>query len=93
MSVEDGRNECNARTVNTREVIRGFVSETFFVDQFGDGDSFLQSGIIDSTGMLELVAFIEQKFGLKLADTELVPKNLDSLDNLCAFLERKSSGA
>jgi acyl carrier protein len=79
-------------TVNTRALIRGFVSDTFFVDSFGDSDSFLQTGIIDSTGMLELVAFVEQKFGIKLDDSELVPRNLDSLDNLCAFVERKVHG-
>ncbi len=77
--------------MNTRSQIRDFISQTFFVDGFADGDSFLQTGIIDSTGMLELVAFIEQTFSIKVQDAELVPQNLDSLDNLCGFLEKKKA--
>jgi acyl carrier protein len=75
--------------VDTRSLIRSFIGETFFVEDFADGDSFLQKGVIDSTGMLELVAFIEDRFEVKLDDAELVPQNLDSLDNLCRFLELK----
>jgi acyl carrier protein len=79
--------------VNARDEIRGFISDTFFVDDFADGDSFLKAGIIDSTGMMELVAFIEQQFSVKVDDSELVPENLDSLDNLCRFIERKKRAA
>jgi acyl carrier protein len=75
--------------VDTRSLIRSFIGETFFVEEFRDDDSFLQKGVIDSTGMLELVAFIEERFEIKLDDAELVPQNLDSLDNLCRFLETK----
>jgi len=75
--------------VDTRSVIRSFIGETFFVEDFADADSFLQKGVIDSTGMLELVAFIEERFSIKLDDAELVPQNLDSLDNICHFLETK----
>jgi len=75
--------------VTSRDEIRGFISDTFFVDDFQDEDSFLRNRIIDSTGMMELVAFLEQKFGIKVEDKELVPENLDSLRNVCAFLERK----
>lgn len=72
-----------------RSQVRAFISETFFVEDFGDADSFLKNGIIDSTGMMELVAFLERDFGLEIADAELVPENLDSLDNICRFLQRK----
>lgn len=75
--------------MDTRSVIRSFIGETFFVEDFADADSFLQKGVIDSTGMLELVAFIEERFSIKLDDAELVPQNLDSLDNICHFLETK----
>jgi acyl carrier protein len=75
--------------VNSGDDIRGFISDTFFVDNFRDEDSFLKNRIIDSTGMMELVAFLEQKFNIKVDDKELVPENLDSLRNVCAFLERK----
>lgn len=76
-----------------RQQIRSFISESFFVDEFADSDSFLQTGIIDSTGMLELVNFLEQTFGFKIADSELIPENLDSLDNLCSFIQRKRAQA
>ena len=59
--------------MDTRSLIRSFIGETFFVEEFADNDSFLQKGVIDSTGMLELVAFIEDRFALKLDDAELVP--------------------
>lgn len=75
--------------MSTRERIRGFIVDTFFVDDFADDDSFLRKGLIDSTGMMELVAFLEQDFGLKLEDRELVPENLDSLSRVVAFVEKK----
>ncbi|MCY1015084.1 acyl carrier protein [Pyxidicoccus sp. MSG2] len=75
--------------MSTRERIRSFIVDTFFVDEFADDDSFLRKGLIDSTGMMELVAFLEQDFGLKLEDRELVPENLDSLTRVVAFVEKK----
>ena len=75
--------------MNPRDRIRAFVIESFFVDDFSDEDSFLRSGIIDSLGMLELIAFLEKEFGIKITDAELVPDNLDSLARVCAFVERK----
>jgi acyl carrier protein len=75
--------------MNPRDRIRAFVIESFFVDDFSDEDSFLRNGIIDSLGMLELIAFLEKEFGIKITDAELVPENLDSLARVCAFVERK----
>lgn len=75
--------------MSSRERLRTFISDTFFVDDFKDGDSFLKNRLIDSTGMMELVAFLESDLGVKVADAELVPENLDSIDNLVAFLGRK----
>jgi acyl carrier protein len=77
--------------VDTRQRLRTYISETFFVDGYSDQESFLKSGIIDSTGMMELVSFLESDFGVKVEDHELVPANLDSIDNLVAFLERRSA--
>ena len=77
---------------------RDFINHNFRFMTGGDGladnDSFLEKGIIDSTGVLELVQFIESKFNLRLADEDLVPENLDSIDNLVSFVERQlaSSG-
>jgi acyl carrier protein len=73
-------------------VLRQFVVENFLFGQddgFADDDSFLERGIIDSTGVLELVAFLERRFGLTIADEELVPENLDSLANLTRFVSDK----
>ena len=78
--------------LTAREQIRSFIAETFFVESFADHDSFLQTGIIDSNGMMALVVFIEQQFSIDVADAELLPENLDSLDNLNRFIERKQSG-
>lgn len=69
--------------------LRTFIQDTFFVDSFSDSDSFLKNRLIDSTGMMELVVFVETEFGFKAADAELVPANLDSIDNLVAYVARK----
>jgi len=75
-----------------RERVRTFVVDNFL---FGDGahladeTSFLQSGIINSTGILELIAFLEQTYGVKIEDADLLPENLDSLSNVARFLEHK----
>ena len=69
-----------------------FIIENFL---FGDNDSlseetsFLEDGIIDSTGILELVAFIEDTFGITVEDEELVPENLDSVKNVAQYIEQK----
>lgn len=52
-------------------------------------DSFLERGIIDSTGVLELVGFLERRFGIRVEDHELLPANLDSIRGLVRFIERK----
>jgi len=62
---------------------------------FGDGagladnDSFINKGVIDSTGVLELVMHLEETYRIQVKDDELVPENLDSIDNLVAFISRK----
>ncbi|MBN1817376.1 MAG: acyl carrier protein [Sedimentisphaerales bacterium] len=75
-----------------REEIRNFIVNTFLFGEEGDlqdSTSFLECGIIDSTGILELVTFLEEQYGIKIQDDELVPENLDSLQNVSAFLEKK----
>jgi len=72
--------------------IREFITENFlFGDANGlkDGTSFLEEGIIDSTGVLELVNFLEEKFSITVDDDELIPENLDSINNVTAFLDGK----
>ncbi|MFN8008876.1 MAG: acyl carrier protein [Terriglobia bacterium] len=57
----------------------------------GDQDSFLDKGIIDSTGVLELVAFLQDTFGIQVEDEEIVPENLDTVGNLIRFVQNKSA--
>lgn len=77
------------------EKVRQFVEENFMiganVKNLKDGDSFLENGIIDSTGVLELVAFIEENFEISVADEDLVPENLDSISNIAAYVGRKKA--
>ena len=75
-----------------KQVIREFVIENFLFGEANglkDDTSFLEEGIIDSTGILELVTFLEEEFSIRVEDEELVPENLDSINNVTAFLERK----
>ena len=51
--------------------------------------SFLETGIVDSTGILEIIAFLEETYGISIEDEELVPENLDSVNNVVSFIERK----
>ena len=73
--------------------IRAYIAENFLfgeADQLSVADSFLDKGIIDSTGILEIVMFLEEQFGIKVADSEMLPENLDSIGNIVNFITRKS---
>jgi len=76
--------------------IKDFVVSNFLFGQEGGGlapdQSFLESGIIDSTGVLELVGFLEQQYSITVADRELLPENLDSIQNATRFVTRKLEG-
>ncbi|HEY5997786.1 MAG TPA: acyl carrier protein [bacterium] len=78
-----------------KEALRTFILENFLFGQenpdFTDGASLLENGLIDSTGVLELVAFVEEKYGISVADEELLPENFDSVDNLANYVGRKSA--
>lgn len=72
--------------------IREFVVENFLFgqdDELRDENSFLESGIIDSTGVLELVGFLEKRFTISIQDNELIPENLDSIERATEFVRRK----
>lgn len=75
--------------------IRDFIAENFlFRDDnaaLADTDSLLEAGLIDSTGVLELVGFIEQEFQIEMADDEVTPEHLDSVAAIAAYVERKRS--
>lgn len=77
---------------DTREKVRSFIIEHFLFGQgndLKDDASFLEQGIIDSTGVLELVAFLEQTFAIKIDADETIPDNLDSIDLICTFVKSK----
>ena len=72
--------------------VRAFLVDTFLLgddDGFADDESLLDSGIVDSTGVMEVVAFLEESFGIEIDDDELVADNLDSVQRLAAFVARK----
>ena len=80
--------------MNLKEQIRNFILENFILENpedLVDDESMLEKGIIDSTGVLELVAFLESTFEIKVEDEELIPENLDSIKNIVAYLEKKLS--
>jgi acyl carrier protein len=75
-----------------KQRIREFVTTNFYVSQrdaLDESTSFLQHGILDSTGVLELVTFVESQFGIAISDDELVPANFDSIAAVSAFSARK----
>ena len=77
------------------ETLRRFIVENFLFgrdDPFSDADSLLEGGIVDSTGVLELILFLEETYDLALEDDELVPENLDSIANLARFITAKCQG-
>jgi acyl carrier protein len=75
--------------------VRTYILQNFlFSDEaalLNDTDSLLGKGIIDSTGALELIHFLETEFGIKVDDTEMTPENLDSVEKIMALLKRKRS--
>ncbi len=79
--------------MSIKQKVRQFIlSNYLFTDDdamLPDTESLMQSGAMDSTGILELIMFIEETFGIKVADEEMIPANLDSVQNVVAFIERK----
>jgi acyl carrier protein len=81
---------------NVAQDVRQFIVSNFLYGQqrsFSDDDSFMGEGIVDSTGVLQLVEFLEETYGITVEDEELIPENLDSLNNVSAYLARKLNTA
>lgn len=82
-----------AERVSIEQRVRDFIVENFLLSddarQFGAADSFIQNGIMDSTGILELIEFLEDTYGIQISEAETVPDNLDSLSSVAAFVSRK----
>jgi acyl carrier protein len=78
--------------MDNKEAVRRFILGNFFVPEgspLADDDPLLEHGVVDSTGVLEIIRFIEEDYGIKLDDDEIVPENLGSIANITAFIERK----
>jgi acyl carrier protein len=76
------------------EQVRTFVTSNFYVadpSALEDNASLLDKGIIDSTGVLEVIFFIEETFGITVEDSEMLPENLDSIERIANFVTRKKS--
>ena len=77
--------------------VRKFINDNFLfregIEAIADDASFLDAGIIDSTGVLELVSYLEDTWGITVADDEMVPENFDSIRGLVAYLQRKRDDA
>ena len=77
---------------DTKQKIKKFIIENFLFgndEGLKDDTSFLEEGIIDSTGILELVNYLEEEFEIRVDDEELIPENLDSINNVTAYLTKK----
>ncbi len=81
------------RQITVKNVLRKFIEENFLpsagMDSFDGDDSFMEKGIVDSTGVLELLEFVEEQFNIRVEDEEIIPNNLDSLNKLMNFVNRK----
>jgi acyl carrier protein len=77
-----------------RATIREYIQDRFMIgkslNSLGDADPLLEKGILDSTGVLELVGFIEENFAFSVEDEELLPDNLGSVDNIVRYVDRKA---
>lgn len=79
-----------------KKQIRDFVTSNFYVADpatLEDRTSLLDQGVIDSTGVLEVIMFVEATFGMTVEDSEMLPENLDSIERIAAFVARKTSQA
>jgi acyl carrier protein len=78
--------------MDIREAVREFIRENFYVERpeaIGEDTSLLEAGIVDSTGVLEIIAFLEREFAIVVEDEETIPENLDSVGRIHAFVVRK----
>lgn len=76
-----------------RRKLREFIKNNFLLgndSNLTDDDSFMGKGIVDSTGILEVVSFVEENFGFKLPDEDLMPENLDSINNLVKYVTART---
>jgi acyl carrier protein len=79
---------------DVKNVVRRFLRDNFVMGgqtEIADDSSFMERHILDSTGFMELISFVEESFGIKVEDEEMLPANLDSLVNIERYLARKGA--
>ena len=85
--------DTNVKQSDVKTKLKEFLISNFLFSEdavrFSDEDSFLEKGIIDSTGILELIEYLEDTYSIAIEDDELIPENLDSMNNVEAFISRK----
>ncbi len=81
--------------MDVKEQIRNYIAENFLFSSNGftldDDESFLEAGVVDSLGVVELVSFVEENFNVQVPDDDIVPDNFDSVDNLAAYIARRAN--
>ncbi len=93
--MNSGLNRDKGQCMEIIATVRRFIVENFLFeedDSLKEETSFLENGIIDSTGILELVSFLEETFGISVEDEELIPENLDTLSNIRKYVSAKLDG-
>lgn len=79
--------------MSIEEKVKSYILDNFLFtndkNALANEDSFLNKGIIDSTGIMEVIMFLEEEFGISVDDDEMVPENLDSINNIVAYIGRK----
>ena len=82
--------------MKVQERVRGFILESFYVSdpaELTDEISLIDSGYVDSTGMLEIILFLEGEYGFHIEDQETIPENLETISRIAAFVARKQLSA
>jgi len=81
--------------MSIEEKVKNFISENILFSDIGypfnENDSFLEKGVVDSMNVMEIVAFVEDTFGVNISDSDIVPSNFDSISNITKFIEKKKS--
>jgi len=80
--------------MSVEDKVRSYILENYLFtedqSELSNEDSFLDKGIIDSTGILEVIFFLEEEFGISVDDEEMIPENLDSVNNIVKYINSKS---
>jgi acyl carrier protein len=82
--------------MSVKERVKQFILENFYVtdpSEIGDDTSLINTGYVDSTGMLELMAFLEKEYAIRITDTEATPENLETIDRIMRFVALKQAAA